>query len=271
MRTTKELNMTRDLKFGVEIEFINRECVADVIRIAESKGVVVKELRYTHDVTNGFWKIVTDSSCGMEIVSPVLYGMEGIEEVKKVCEALNEAGAKVNVNCGVHVHHDLKGIGAEQLKNVYRFYDKYIKAIDSMMPNSRRGNNNCYCQDTPLYVMNYLDECNTFDDILEIVADISSKRYRKINLVSARKYGTIEFRQHSGSTDGEKITNWIILTNLILQRAEGKAVKPVTEARKRKWAESDVEMMYDFYMELGISGTALAKYVRSRRKALKND
>ena len=44
-------------------------------------------------------------------------------------------------------------------------------------------------------------------------------RYCKVNLKSFRRHGTIEFRHHSGSTDFEKISNWIILTQAIVERA----------------------------------------------------
>ena len=45
---------------------------------------------------------------GVEIVSPVLRGREGLEQVRKVAALLEEMGARVNASAGFHVH-----LGAE--------------------------------------------------------------------------------------------------------------------------------------------------------------
>lgn len=95
----------------------------------------------------------------------------------------------------------------------------------------------------------------------------SSTRYKKVNFNTYPVYGTIEFRQHSGSIDFAKISNWVLLTHLMMQRAEGKKVT-VTEARAKKWQISSAHTMFDFYRELGINGSEIAEYVRGRRASL---
>lgn len=212
--------------FGVEIEFttrgITREAVA---KLMNQKGVRA-EVDYYNHTTRGHWRLITDSSCGYELVSPILKGREGLRQLELACEALNELGAKVNRKCGLHVHHDINDYSVEDTKNLYATYIKFEKIIDSFLPNSRRGNNNNYCKS--LTSINYsgreesalksLQRTKTMDDIKSLF----STRYLKLNIQSYVKYGTVEFRQHSGTTEYEKIYNWIILTQQMVDKRNGK-------------------------------------------------
>lgn len=56
----------------------------------------------------------------VEIVSPVLKGAEGIQQVMTVLEALRGKGAKVNASCGFHVH---VGFPDTSLSELARKYD----------------------------------------------------------------------------------------------------------------------------------------------------
>lgn len=46
----------------------------------------------------------------------------------------------------------------------------------------------------------------TKHDVLNIM---NGNRYYKVNACSYARHNTIEFRQHQGSTDFEKISNWV--------------------------------------------------------------
>lgn len=43
-------------------------------------------------------------------------------------------------------------------------------------------------------------------------------RYFKINFESFATHGTVEFRHHSGTTEYEKIVNWVKLTQAMVER-----------------------------------------------------
>jgi hypothetical protein len=97
--------------FGVEAEFYNitPQTAIDALRAV---GIVAVNAGYTHRIMSE-WKIVTDSSVtstgtgtgyGLELVSPILRGRDGLEQVAKALDALRNAGAKVNKSCGIHVH-----------------------------------------------------------------------------------------------------------------------------------------------------------------------
>lgn len=224
--TTQKFNEERT--FGIEIEFTvaSRETV---VRLMKQKGLLAEVEGYNH-FTRRHWKAITDSSCGYELVSPVLKGRDGLNQLRLATEALAEAGAKVNRRCGLHVHHDINDLDAKQAANIYALYIKLEKTIDSFLPRSRRANNNTYCQSlfarsNQQRVLDRLKEVKTMEDI----NDIFMTRYIKLNLQSYVKYGTIEFRQHSGTIEFEKIYNWILLTQQMVEAGKTPVHKTYNE------------------------------------------
>lgn len=195
------------LTFGVEIECYNviRE---DLISNATSNGLQVRSEGYNHDDNEHYFKIVSDGSLvgnnSQEVVSPVLKGKKGLNSLKSLCNSLAAVGARVNRTCGLHVHIGAAAIGDAHYCRLVRNYQKLELAIDTFLPESRRGNNNRFCKS-----MSGLDlsRCNTKTDCFYVTAD----RYFKVNMAPAyHRHKTIEFRQHSGTTDYEKISHWVM-------------------------------------------------------------
>lgn len=259
-------NFNEERTFGVEIEFTTatRE---EVARLMNAKGVSAYVEGYNHSTKN-HWKVITDSSCGYELVSPPLKGREGMEQLRKACEALKEAGAKVDRRCGLHVHHDINDYNAKQIANIFAIYIKLETTIDTLVPNSRRANNNTFCGSlfagtTQQNILNKLKEVNSLEDI----KNIWHTRYVKVNFQSYVKYGTIEFRQHSGSTEFDKIYNWILLTQQIVDMA-------ATPIQKTYKAENDnLQSMRNILRLIPAKGATdeiaeMFKWYRGRAKEL---
>lgn len=223
MTIKKNTGFNRNRTFGIEIEGLSpvgRERLAQILQRA---GVQCRYEGYNHR-TQSHWKIVTDASIieqngeyGFELVSPPLRGAHGLEEIKKVCKALNEAGCKVNRSCGLHVHHDASDYDVEAFKNLYAIYIRFETAIDELVSESRRGHQNRFCvgfRDTRL-----LETLKNVKCMDELLSDVFPSRYVKLNCQSYVVHGTIEFRQHQGTMDGEKIANWVVLTQMMVDRA----------------------------------------------------
>lgn len=217
--TTKTFNENR--QFGVEIEFRgDRYTVAQELTRLGIKCAVED---YNHN-TRGYWKLITDASAEYEIVSPILKGRDGLEQLKKVCEALNTAGATVDKSCGVHVHHDVNDYDITAMKNLFATYAKFEEVIDTFVPQSRRKDNNRYCRSIATITCNLglhcalhaLKKVKTMRELEYLMDD----RYCKLNFRSYLKYGTIEFRQHNGTTNYEKMYNWILLTQHMVDNAK---------------------------------------------------
>lgn len=196
----------RSLTFGVEIECYNitRD---SLINYANAKGLQIQSEGYNHRDNNRYYKIVSDDSIqgsgANEIVSPVLNGGSVKNSLKKICDALAECQARVNRSCGLHVHIGAAMMSDEHYCRIVRNYQKLELAIDSFMPSSRRASNNGYCRS--LTGLNFRN-CSTKRDIREIL----DSRYFKVNAKAYERHQTIEFRQHSGSTDYEKIMHWVV-------------------------------------------------------------
>lgn len=101
------------MTFGVEIE-----CAVSSRAFAEAGWYESPYHGGTGRETNGDfpgWRVEHDSSVGsavsfapgmrgIEVISPVLHGREGLAEVSRVAARLRAMGGKVNATCGFHVH-----------------------------------------------------------------------------------------------------------------------------------------------------------------------
>lgn len=192
-------------KFGIELEIvgISREAALKALKAVNIK---VHSEGYNH-ATKKHWKIVPDGSVvgGFEVVSPILKGEAGLDEAEIVARALEDAGANANARCGFHVHFDASGLETRQIKNIIRRYANHECEIDAFMPRSRRGNANKYCKSLGWISTTAFKTAST---VIEL-ADAQPDRYYKVNLKSYQRYGTIEFRQHSGTVNAAKVCNWV--------------------------------------------------------------
>ena len=191
--------------FGIEFEIkgMNTRKAADVLN---SINISCFAEGYNHNVSNN-WKAVTDATVhnGCEVVSPILNGAAGIEQAMAVAEALSDAGASVDRQCGMHVHLDASDLTGNHLINLVKAYYDNEAEIDSLMPVSRRGSNNTMCAS----VRNNYNLIKGRRNEPAIYVASSTNRYVKLNLASYMRHGTIEFRQHSGTLNARKISMWI--------------------------------------------------------------
>ncbi len=252
-------------RWGVEIEF-TRANPEDVAREMRNRGVECYQEGYNH-VTRRHWKVVSDASCGWELVSPPLKGEEGFRQLKIACEALKAAGAKVDRRCGLHVHHDANDFDVNTFKRLYSLYIRFEGTIDELVPQSRRANNNGYCCSLRTrYVLNRIREARHVEDILNIFGS----RCLKLNCQSYRRHGTVEFRQHSGTTEYKKIKNWIILTQAMVNRAVDGQVQVPTRVNYN----TDTWYHFKKYLKLiGCKGASeeiqeVTKFYNKRRQQL---
>ena len=201
------------LTFGVEIECYNCDRT-ELIDSGRANGLDIFSEGYNHRDNKSYFKIVSDGSLtgenSNEVVSPILKGKKGMNSLKALCKALESVGARVNRTCGLHVHIGASAISDAHYCRLVRNYQKIERVIDSFMPESRRADNNCYCRS--LSRLDFSD-CNTKMQVFRVTSD----RYYKVNMAPAyARHRTIEFRQHSGTTDYEKISNWVMfLTKLV--------------------------------------------------------
>jgi len=189
-----------------------------------------------------YWDIGDDGSItgrdSMEIRSPILRGEKGIEEIKTVCKVLNDLKIKTNSSCGLHVHVGIKNskkkFNVKQILKIMQVYEENSKTIDRWVKAGRRTGRNGYAESVKDFIKNATAETEKVRDVKWVQDGFGSGRYEtitkivkrrlpqtltalarkadhfdRVNFSAYTKHGTIEFRQHHGTVNGEEITNWV--------------------------------------------------------------
>lgn len=211
--------------FGFEAEFFNITPQV-AIRALSEVGINASFEGYTHRNVH-IWKVVTDASvnrtgtgegAGLELVSPILRGRDGLELAAKALDALRGAGAKIDRTCGMHVHVGMDGLTGMEMMKIVDTYVANQTNINRIVSRSRHNNDYClpfnevHAPSTQYRPNNYeaLRGANTATATTRLSGVLSAApRYRVVNLTSYGKYGTLEFRQHQGTLNGKKGTAWI--------------------------------------------------------------
>jgi len=211
-----------DRRFGVEIEAYNipQQRLFDAL-IAEGIQVAI----LGRDTRANSWKITTDGSISgngvtnaFELVSPILIGEAGLADLEKVCRVLGRLNAKINKSCGLHIHFEAISFNLATWKNLMLNYAKLEDTIDSFMPNSRRADNNTYCKSLKLKA-NFETLVQNASNLAQLHDRLES-RYFKLNTKSFAEHKTVEFRQHSGTVEFEKMKHWILFLNGLCKKSE---------------------------------------------------
>lgn len=222
--------MIETLTFGVEFENYLPEGTThqnQAAALAVRLGETVNFEGYNH-TTRPSWKVVTDGSLGdyrrgSEVVSPILMGDGGIEQVEKVCEAAQDFGSTVTRACGLHVHVGARTEPLAFFKKLIRLYQTFEPVIDAMMPASRRASLNPYCRSLGAVPVTEIEAATSLSDLSRRIARATraDARYHKVNLESHGRHGTVEFRQHSGTLDARKTKMWVRMCLRMVEAAKG--------------------------------------------------
>lgn len=167
------------------------------------------------------WKAEHDGSIrtrggryGVEIVSPVLVGADGLRQIAIVCRTLNTWGAKVNPSCGCHVHIGFDRSNRAGLKNLINLVAHIEKGIWAATGTKSRERNH-YC--API-----VEAFRNVDATAERVAAPAHNRYHLLNVSNVlANYGksTIEIRAFAGTTNPTKSVAYVRLCLAIVERA----------------------------------------------------
>jgi hypothetical protein len=235
--------------YGIELEFIStdgrgRPALAAALNRAGLRHQAVVENWGEHDTTK--WGVTTDNSIqggrlgeGIEIRGPILSGQEGLDEIEKVCRVLEQQEVTVHRSCGFHIHIDVRRptpLSINSLRRLAMFYAETEALLDMAQPPSRRLNGNTYAKSVANIDVAALARCQDASAIGRVLVAAShahASKFHKINFdpVAYVQKGTVEFRHHAGTTNFEKIKNWIMLAHRYVRMAEDEAVYPISAAQ----------------------------------------
>lgn len=206
-------------RFGVEIELntlngvvkkldedkgesaYGSDLVASLIHEATRKPVEIHGWHRTDN--NGGWIVKPDSSCGIEVCTPVLKGWTGLKSLMKVVEAFAKSNAdaskKHRINsdnrCSMHVHVNIADLTKEQLATVIAYYIKCEHVIFDSLPIRRK--NNRYCQFIGMTDL-FSHDFNMDPD--DLISRVSGVKYYSLNAYHFMKGGGFTWRNNRRQT-----------------------------------------------------------------------
>lgn len=225
-------------RWGVEIEAygLERDRVRTAVEAVTDDLCMIRDDNGPTSAVD--WAVVHDGSIRrtgeFELRTPAMMG-ENFDKLYVVCKELVRLGAKVGPTCGLHVHHDARYIlkalvtstgwdytSAEHYLYIIaaQLYARMERMLDTVMPPSRRANRNEFC-------MTMLGSTTTFHAILtrdglemhmpreKLNVTALGNHHAKMSNTSMLRHGTLEYRQHSGTLNADKIVPWVKLTGLI--------------------------------------------------------
>lgn len=193
-------------------------------------------------------------SSGKEFVSPVLQGDEGLNAVANLCAYGRDNDWTVDSSCGYHVHIDCSNLNDAQLAAVAVGYAATADVWARFVSKKRAGNT--YCDRLPY----------TAEDIrgrgFRYVLDMTQDRYHWLNWQAYSRHQTVEIRLHSGTTNYEKIANWVKIHTRFVDRLAAMPERDVYELFEGK----DTSAKFDAMMELIDDADLRAYYERRAAK-----
>lgn len=217
----------KEQRFGVEVEFYNitRSDAAKIVQSFVSDNEAAQPY-HTHE--HGLdtykirsddgrtWKVVSDASVNSgrgencELVTPILK-YEDMPTLQGVIRALNGAGARSDVSCGIHIHIDGSNHDARSIRNLCLICaskeDIMLKALEVPPERYTRWCRKAdqsfidFLANNPHPTLNEIEREYYTEGYYSRSTHYHSNRYRLVNLHDYfNGHGTIEFRAFNGES-----------------------------------------------------------------------
>lgn len=234
------------------------------------------------------WHLEEDRSIvhrgGVELISPVLRGCEGLLELYRYFQLLgNVHGVQIDMSCGFHVHH---GVDTHQykcmcLKMLIRIIYSMEDYIYLLIAGDRIQKDTCRPMDLDMDAILNLNDCENVckkygcelkklwyseENRSDLQSDMYDRynltRYHGLNLHSYWYRSTIEFRYHSAILyQIDEAMQWIIFTQSLVELSGGRIPRIDYLSNSNKWMKA----IYKIYLAFGYMSYIdnLGSHVRS--------
>lgn len=213
--------------FGVELELTGPRA-RTIISALRDAGIPMSRRNLTtmHELPYGatntesnVWTLKHDGSVygyGLELVSPKLAGPAGFETLKTVCDTLNSIDATVDSSCGLHVHHDFRGLSLQSVRRqVVAFIERQDVIGEFIQPGRRE--HHTY---TPRWSAQQIAMVAQRTSLSGLAA---TGPRGTLNMWAYSTHGSVELRWHGGTTMYKKIAAWVRFGQAIFAAAEAGA------------------------------------------------
>jgi len=243
------LRITPHQTFGIEFElsskvhnFENRKSwdevangILEQLKTTFGADKVATRPLYEDDlgeIDHGHWNVAFDGSCGWEIVSPILKGRDGFEEIISFLsswesdQVLGKIGVHVDYTTGTHVHLGYDYSDPSKFRKLLTYCRAIEPAMYSLIAPSRvqdsSGEANSYASSLRAGLSDrFIASLSNFEKISDEVDKVDYLRYLGVNLTAfGLDPSTVEVRYHSGTFEGLKILTWVSLWMNVLNAVE---------------------------------------------------
>ena len=166
--------------------------IANLVQKTVKDKVFIQKWQNNHN--NDCWILKPDSSCGIEICTPVLKGRKGI---KKVCSVVNSFSKDAKIiadsRCSFHVHVDVNDLSKDEIATILTWWVKCEYVFMDLVPSKRKRNK--YCQ--MLSFSSIFEDCgNNMLTTPYLISRLGEHKYYTLNTyhMANKKRNTIEFR-----------------------------------------------------------------------------
>jgi hypothetical protein len=195
---------------------------------------------------DGSLRTTRSGHVGIEIVSPILRGEEGIAQVRQVAQVLRDLEAVVNPSAGMHVHVGAQSVAGESFAAIAEWVGKllYQTAMHETAlyasTGTHRRENGSYARSVKLQKQ-AADKVRKAPDHRkrEALRDVvyGLDRYHTLNLTNLfTSKATVEFRFPAGTTEAAKMIGHICTCLALAERA--------TETTRMDWESIASEKTY---------------------------
>lgn len=260
-----------NITFGVEIE-----CALDDVALDEN-NISIGDYHHGHRLPHPFptgWRAEHDSSIdvdgytGLEIVSPILNGLDGLRQVVQVMQALNDTGAHTNHSCGVHVHIGARSVLQERAAS-YDMVAEWVRrllclvshnelALYALAGNTSRVNNE-YCESIK---GRWQSKLKPAPNALRVRAQCASdSRYQSLNVTNLfAPMQTVEFRAFGSTLNPVKVIGYVLVAVGLCQRAASLPVAPRFDNQAHTPNRDSREALRQLHRALGWQKSARMRY-----------
>ena len=262
-----------EINFGIEIETIKRtreqvaRAIHSVVGGTVQPAMVPGNVWEVRDLRGRRWKVVSDASLSSvpehlraEVVSPVL-AYDDLPQLQEVVRAIRRAGAKVNTECGIHIHVDAAPFDGRTLGNlaklVYKQEPLILHALGVSQERLAR-----YTRPISDTLIQQIEQHRprTKDDLNRLwygrhnanPIHYDATRYHGVNLHNVWYRGTVEFRWFEATLHAGRIKGYVQFVLAIAAKALN-----ARSAASRKRTFDPQSAKYDFrvfLLGLGLIG-----------------
>jgi hypothetical protein len=215
--------------FGVEIE-VNAfsenskgkvpdgaEYIVDFIANKTKDKTIFHRCKSDHN--NNYWVVKPDSSCGLEICTPVLNGELGIKKIHELIGCISsDEQIKSDERCSFHIHFDVSDLEASKLASIICWWIKSEFVFFNAIPDSRKTNQFC-----KMIGLSNDFKANSFFKDRSLIKKLGKCKYNSMNTfhMCRKKRNTIEFRIVGNNACSNPVIacNWIKLFLFFLNRS----------------------------------------------------